>query len=150
MRAARLRAPLLLALWALLAVEAVGGLVIFFARLAAGATPGETLHVVAGAALTIVYAAYLWGHWRRVAPFRARLDYALGLVAALAMALTQISGLWLGLEWWRVRAAGAGPVPYTAWASGVHNVMSMLVLTFVAAHLGAVLQRAAPAKPTEP
>lgn len=144
-RAARLRAPLLVTLWVLLAFEAAGGLVIFFARLAAGSTPGEMLHVVAGVALTIVYAAYQWGHWNRVAPFRSRLDYALGLIAALAMALVQLSGLWLGYEWWRGR--GAGPVPYTSWLSGAHNVMSMFVLTFVGAHFGAVLQRIANARP---
>ena len=139
-RSARLRAPLLIALWGLLAFEAAGGLVIFFARLATGTTPGETLHVALGAALALVYAAYQWGHWRRVAPFRARLDYALGLIAALAMALVQVSGLWLGVQWWRGR--GAGPVPYTPWLSAAHNVMSMFVLTFVGAHFGAVLQRA--------
>jgi hypothetical protein len=57
-RARRLRAPLLLAPWALLAFEALGGLVIFVARLVAGSTPGETLHVAAGIALTALYAAY--------------------------------------------------------------------------------------------
>ena len=56
-RAARLRAPLALVLGALLAIEAAGGLVIFFARLAFGATPGEGVHVVAGAALSVTYAA---------------------------------------------------------------------------------------------
>ena len=140
-RAARLRAPLLVALWVLLAFEAAGGLVIFFSRLAAGSTPGEALHVMAGLALTLVYAAYQWAHWARVAPWRPRLDHALGLIAALALALTQLSGLWLGAVWWNSRLGGTGIAPYPAWLSGAHNVMSMFVLTFVLAHLGAVLQR---------
>lgn len=138
-RAARIRAPLLLLVWGLLAIEAAGGLLIFFARLASGTTPGVALHVGGGLALTVAYALYQWNHWRRVAPFRARLDYAIGLIAAIALSLTQLSGLWLGLEWWRARAGGRAA--YTPMLSGAHNVMSMFVLTFVLAHLGAVLQR---------
>lgn len=145
-RARRLRAPLLVILWTLLAFEAAGGLLIFFARLAAGRTPGETLHVAAGLALTVVYAAYQWGHWFRVAPFRKSLDHALGLIAASSLALTQASGLWLGLEWWRTRSGGTGPAAYTPAVSAIHNVMSMFVLTFVGAHLGAVLWRDARAR----
>jgi hypothetical protein len=144
-QARRLRAPLLLALWALLAVEAAGGLVIFFARLVVGTTPGATLHVLAGLALVLAYAVYQWTHWSRIAPWRPRLDYTLGLVAAGSMVLALATGLPLALEWWRAGAAAAG-VPYTAWLSGAHNVMSMFVLTFVAAHLFAVLQRTARGK----
>ncbi len=136
----RLRAPLLLALWALLALEAAGGLVVFFARLVAGTTPGMALHVGGGLALVCVYAAYQWTHWRRVAPWRPRLDYTLGLVAAASLTLALATGLPLAFEWWPRRAdTGA---PYTAWLSGAHNVMSMFVLTFAGAHLFAVLQRA--------
>jgi hypothetical protein len=145
-RARRLRAPLLVALWAVLALEAVGGLLIFFARLAAGRTPGETVHVAGGVALTALYVVYQWGHWGRVAPFRKRLDYALGLIATLSLALAQLTGLWLGVEWWRTRAVGPAAVPYTPLVSAAHNVMSMFVLTFVGAHLGAVLQRDARAR----
>jgi hypothetical protein len=141
-RSRRLRAPLLVALWALLAFEAAGGLVIFFARLAAGTLPGESVHVYAGIALTFAYAAYQWGHWNRVAPFRARLDYALGLIAAIALALTQLTGFALAWPWWLARG-GAAPASYAALLSGAHNVMSMFVLTFDGAHLGAVLQREA-------
>lgn len=145
-RAARLRAPLLLTLATLLAVEAVGGLTIFFARLAFGTTPGESLHVVAGVALTAVYAAYQWTHWRRVAPFRARLDYALGLIAAIFMALVNLSGLWLAAAWWRTRvvAGDGGRVAYDPALSAAHNIAGMVVLTFVGAHLGAVLMRDRP------
>jgi hypothetical protein len=142
-QARRLRAPLLLLLWALLAIEAAGGLVIFFARLVAGATPGATLHVLAGLALVLAYAAYQWTHWSRIAPWRPRLDYTLGLVSAASMVLALGTGMPLALEWWRARGAGAA---YPAWLSGAHNVMSMFVLTFVAAHLVAVLQRTARAK----
>jgi hypothetical protein len=145
-RAQRLRSPLLVALWALLALEALGGLVIFFARLAAGRTPGEGLHVAGGAALAFAYLIYQWTHWGRVAPFRARLDYALGLIAAIAMVLVQLTGLWLGLEWWHARRAGIAAVAYTSSVSAAHNVMSMLVLTFVLSHLGAVLMRDARAR----
>jgi hypothetical protein len=137
-RAKRLRAPLLVTLWALLGIEAVGGLVLFCARLVAGQSPGVTLHVLAGLVLTVVYAAYQWSHWFRVAPFRARLDYALGLIAASSLVITQATGLVLGWIWWR--AAGAAPA-YPALLSAFHNIMSMLVLTFVGAHLGAVLVR---------
>ncbi len=140
-RARRLRAPLVLALAALLALEAGGGLVIFFARLVTGRTPGEALHVGGGVVATLAYALYQWGHWRRVAPFRPRLDYTIGLIAALAMAATQLTGLWLGWEWWRVRVAGPAAVPYTPLLSAAHNVTTMFTLTFVLAHLGAVLQR---------
>ena len=146
-RARRLRAPLLVALWALLAFEAVGGLVIFFARLATGTLPGEAAHVFAGIALTAAYAAYQWRHWSRVAPFRARLDHALGLIAALAMALTLLTGLALAWPRWLARGGGAAAT-YAPLLSGAHNVMSMFVLTFAGAHLGAVLQREARARST--
>jgi hypothetical protein len=139
-RSRRWRAPLLLLLWALLAFEAGGGLVIFFARLAVGTLPGEAAHVFAGVALTAAYAAYQWRHWNRTAPFRSRLDYALGLIAAIAMALTQLTGLVLAWPWWLARGGGP-PAVYGSLVSGAHNVMSMFVLTFVGAHLGAVMQR---------
>ena len=147
-RTRRLGAPLLLTLWWLLGVEAVGGLLIFFMRLATGQTPGETLHVVAGASLTFVYAIYQWQHWRRVAPWRNRLDYAMGLIAALSMGAALATGYVLAWPWWQVRMAqhGDGPVPYVPALSAAHNIMSMLVLTFVGAHLGAVLLRDAAAK----
>jgi len=142
-RPRRLRAPLLLALGALLAFEAGGGLVIFVARLAAGRTPGETLHVVLGCVLLIVYAIYPWNHWRRVAPLRSRLDYGLGLLAAGSMVFVNVTGLLLGVSWWRDRVAApvAGEVEYPALLSAMHNIASMLILTFAGAHLGAVLFR---------
>jgi hypothetical protein len=145
-RARRLRAPLLVTLWALLAIEAAGGLVISFARLAAGATPGIALHVVAGFALALAWAAYQWTHWRRVAPWRPRLDYVLGLIGASSMLLALASGFALAPAWWNARGA-ATTAPYPAWLSGAHNVMSMFVLTFVGAHLFAVLQRAERPRP---
>jgi hypothetical protein len=142
-RARRMRAPLILTLWALLAFESIGGLVIFVARLAAGRTPGETLHVIGGMLLLFVYAAYQWRHWNRVAPVRARLDYGIGLLAAGSMILVNVTGILLGLEWWRDRftAPVAGEVVYTPLLSAVHNIACMLVLTFAAGHLGAVLFR---------
>jgi hypothetical protein len=102
-RSRRLRAPLLVLLWWLLGVEAVGGLVMFFMRLAAGSMPGETVHVIAGAGLTLVYAIYQWQHWFRVAPFRGRLDYALGLIGAIAMGITLATGYALAWPWWLAR-----------------------------------------------
>jgi hypothetical protein len=142
-RAARLRAPLLVLLWALLAIEGVGGIVIFFARLALGRTPGETLHIYAGALLALVYAVYQWQHWTRVSPWRSRLDYALGLIAALSMAAALGTGLWLAAPWWQTRVTAGSPYPvaYPPPVSAAHNIMSMLVLTFVGAHLAAVLLR---------
>ena len=141
-RAARLRSPLLLALWGLLVVEVGGGLLLFFARLAWGATPGVELHVFAGLALTVVYALYQWRHWLRVAPLRAGLDHVLGRIAAASMAFTLISGLWLGLIWWqRTLAAPAATVHYPALLVAVHNIGNMLVIAFVGAHLVAVLTR---------
>ncbi len=139
-RARRLRAPLLLAVWTSFGIAAAGGLVIFFARLAAGTTPGIALHVVAGLVLLAAWAAYQWTHWLRVAPWRPRLDYTLGVVAGGSMALALLSGLPLALEWWAARGGARAP-HYVSWLSGAHNVMSMLVLTFVAAHLFAVLDR---------
>ena len=143
LRARRLRAPLLLTLWVLLAFEAVGGLIIFVARLVWGATPGEALHVVAGVLLTATYALYQWGHWQQVRPVRLQLHYALGLIAASSMALTNLTGLWLAAYWWQDRVATPVTVEvrYPALLSAVHNVASMVVLSFVAAHLGAVLFR---------
>jgi hypothetical protein len=143
-RARRLRAPLLLTLGALLAFEALGGLTMFFARVAWSRRPGVTLHILAGIALTLVYAVYQLQHWNRVSPFRARLDYALGLLASLAIALTNLTGLVLA---WPPGRYGLGPalppgsVPVDSTLVGVHDVGSMLVLTFACAHLGAVLQR---------
>lgn len=147
-RGKRLRAPLLVTLGVLLGFEAVGGLVIFFARLAAGTTPGEALHVGVGAALTLVYVFYQWPHWTRVAPWRSRLDYALGLIAAASMIATLATGYALTWPWWqeRVVARSAAAVGYAPPVSAAHNIMSMLVLTFVGAHLAAVLLRDAAAK----
>jgi len=141
-RGRRLRAPLLLVLWVLLAFEALGGLVIFFAHLVSGALPGEGLHVAFGMALTATYALYQWRHWRRVRPVRGQLHYALGLIAASFMVLCIGSGLWLAAHAWHDRfVAPIAAVRYPALLSGVHNVASMVVLTFVGAHLGAVLFR---------
>ena len=147
-RARRLRSPLLVAIGVLLAFEGAGGLVIFFARLVTGATPGEALHVAAGALLAPLYALYQWQHWTRVRPWRSRLDHALGLIAALSMAGAIGTGLWLAWPWWQVRvtAASAEPVPYPVAVSAAHNIMSLLVLTFVGAHLAAVLLRDAAAR----
>jgi hypothetical protein len=114
--------------------------VLFTARLVAGTTPGEAAHVIVGIVLTVAYAVYQWQHWRRVRPFRARLDYGIGLIAAIAMALTNLTGLALGVCWWQGRTASAAD-RYPALLSGAHNVASMVVLSFVLAHLGAVLQR---------
>ena len=144
----RMRSPLLVLLWWLLAFEAAGGLLMFFMRLAAGSTPGELLHIAVGAALTLVYAVYQVQHWLRVSPFRSRMDYALGLIAALSMAITLGTGLALALPWWTLRMVehGTGPVAYSTVVSAAHNIMSMLVLTFVGAHLAAVLLRDQAAK----
>jgi hypothetical protein len=140
-RARRLRAPLLWTVWGLLAFEAAGGIVIFVARLAAGSTPGETLHVAAGLALTIVYAVYQWKHWLRVR-FQRGLHFLIGLLAAGSMALTNLTGLGLGVAWWRDRIVGhAAAARYAPALSAVHNIGGMLVLTFVGAHLAAVLMR---------
>lgn len=138
-----MRAPLLVLLWWLLAFEALGGLVIFFMRLANGTTPGESLHIGVGAAFTLVYVAYQIPHVARVAPWRNRMDYALGLIAALSMVATLGTGIMLTLEWWPVRMTAGRPdaIAYTPAVSAVHNIMSMLVLTFVGAHLAAVLMR---------
>ena len=142
-RSRRLRAPLLVLLWWLLGIEALGGLLIFFMRLAAGSTPGETLHVVAGAGLTLVYVIYQVQHWERVSPWRGRLDYALGLIGAIAMGLALLTGYVLAWPWWRARIIERShePVAYSSVVSGAHNIMSMLVLTFVLSHLAAVLLR---------
>jgi len=148
-RARRLRAPLLLALWMLLGFEAVGGIVIFVARLVAGSTPGEALHVAAGVILTAVYAVYQWRHWLRVRPFQPRLHYGLGVIAAVFMGFTNLTGLALGVFWWRDRFAAPtlAAVDYPVFLSAVHNVASMVVLTFVAAHVGAVLFRTRNGRP---
>jgi len=142
-RSHRLRAPLLVLLWWLLGVEALGGLVISFMRLAAGTLPGETVHVIAGAGLTIVYAMYQGQHWFRVSPWRGRLDYALGLIGAIAMAMTLATGYVLAWPWWLLRIArrSGGAVAYPPLASAAHTIMSMLVLTFALAHVAAVLLR---------
>jgi hypothetical protein len=142
-RGKRLRAPLIVTLWVLLAFESAGGLVIFVARLATGTSPGETLHVIGGMLLLLVYAIYQWQHWGRVSPLRRRLDYGLGLLAAGSMILVNVTGVMLGFSWWRDRVAVplAGEVAYAPLVSAVHNISSMLILTFAAAHLGAVLFR---------
>ncbi|HEY6866038.1 MAG TPA: hypothetical protein VI792_02210 [Candidatus Eisenbacteria bacterium] len=140
-RARRFRSPLLLALWALLAFEGAGGLVIFFARVAYGTLPGEAIHVVAGVALTLAYAVYQWSHWTRVRPFRPRMHYALGLIAACSMALTNLTGLALGWMWW-ARGPGAGATAgYPPLLSALHDIGCMMTLTFILSHLGAVLAR---------
>ena len=139
-RARRLRAPLLVTLAALLGIEAVGGIVIFFARLAFGTLPGTTLHVLAGVAFAGVYAIYQWRHGARVWPFRRRLDYVLGLLLSAFMVLTLVSGFVLALPWWRARGVPSPPA-YPPRVMAFHIIGCMLVLTFVGAHLGAVLQR---------
>jgi cytochrome b561 len=76
------------------------------------------------------------------------MDYALGLIAALSMGLTLGTGIALTLPWWELRIAqkSADPVVYSTVVSAAHNIMSMLVLTFVGAHLAAVLMRDSAAK----
>jgi hypothetical protein len=140
---AGLRMPLLLLLWILLAFEAVTGFALFMAELIWGRRPGETLHVLGGALLAGCYAAYQWGHWRRVARLRPRADHVLGWVAAATMALTLLSGIWLGGLWCRDRwfSDSVTEVRYPPLLSAVHNVGSMLVMAFVGAHVGAVLLR---------
>ena len=61
---------------------------------------------------------------------------------------TLATGYWLAWPWWQVRMVehGAGAVAYPTPVSAAHNIMSMLVLTFVGAHLAAVLLRDAAAK----
>ena len=140
-RARRFRAPLLITLWVLLAIEGVGGLVIFFARVAYGTLPGEAIHVLAGVALTIVYAVYQWTHWTRVRPFRPRMHYALGLIAASSMALTNLTGLVLGWMWWDHRSGGGARAGYPPLLSALHDIGCMMTLTFILSHLGAVLAR---------
>ena len=140
-RARRLRSPLLLSIWALLGFEAAGGTVIFVARLTAGSTPGEALHVGAGIVLTVVYAVYQWRHWLRVRSQRG-LHFVIGVLAASSMALANLTGLALGAYWWRDRVvAHAAAAGYPTALSAIHNIGSMLVLTFVGAHLAAVLMR---------
>lgn len=139
-RTQRILAPLVSLVWVLLAFEALGGLWIFFVRLAYdGRTPGLTLHWWAGWALTVLYVVYQWQHWSRVAPLRARLDYVMGLIAALSMVFTLGTGVVLGLPWWHAHMPAQ--FPFMPLWSGAHNVLSMLTLTFVGAHLGAVLFR---------
>lgn len=137
-RAARLRSPLLLALAALLAVESAGGLVIFCTRVLSGRAWGETVHVVAGAMMAAVYAAYQWRHLGRVRPLHLSLDYLMGFFAALFLVATLATGFALTVPWWRARG---GPAAYAPSLSAAHNIGSMLVLTFVGAHLAAVLMR---------
>ena len=124
----------------LLAIESLGGLVILFARVAYGASPGVILHVIAGLALTLAYAAYQLSHWTRVAPWRPRLDYLLGLIAALSMIVTNATGLWLAAIWWRAIQGGGAPA-FPVALSAAHTLGTLLVLTFAGAHLAAVLQR---------
>ncbi|MEO5988610.1 MAG: hypothetical protein ABIU54_12140 [Candidatus Eisenbacteria bacterium] len=139
-RASRLASPLLITLWVLFGIEAVTGLIIFFARLALGSAPTVSLHWFAGFAFTLVYAVYQVKHWNRVQPVRARLDHILGLLATTSLIVTQVSGYGVGAEWF-VRARPPGYVSFPATLAATHNVMSMLSLTFVGAHLGAVLLR---------
>ena len=106
------------------------------------AGPGDSTVLTgsAGVALTFVYAAYQWRHAMRVLPVRPRLDYVLGLLAAAFVVLTLGSGLALALPWWRSRGLRALPA-YPTRVMALHIIGCMLVLTFVAAHLGAVLKR---------
>jgi hypothetical protein len=134
------------ALGVLLLLEALGGLLILFVRVAFGGLPGLELHAFAGLALTVTYALYQIGHWRRVAPWRARPDYILGLIAALSMAATNLTGLALAWIWWRAERAGI-PAAYPTPLSSVHTLGTMLVLTFSGAHLAAVLQRESVVRP---
>lgn len=139
-QARRLRSPLLIALWALLAIESLGGLVIFVVALVGGGRPGETLHVWAGLAMVPVYAWYQVAHWRRVRPWRGRVHDTLGLIAAASMVVTLASGLALAWPWWQARGTGEPPA-YPALVTALHLSFTMLVLTFIGAHLGAVLRR---------
>lgn len=139
-RATRLRSPLLIWLWVLFGIEAVTGLIIFFARLALGAAPTLSLHWFAGFAFTLVYIVYQVQHWNRVQPVRPRLDHVLGVVASTSLMIAQVSGYWVGAEWF-LRGRPPGYTTFPATLSALHNVMSMLSLTFVGAHIGAVLLR---------
>ena len=114
---------------------------ILFARVAFGVTPGVALHVAAGLALTVVYTIYQVTHWNRVAPWRSRPDYVLGLIAAITLSVTDLTGLGLGWIWWVRRLDGTGIVAYPVAMSAVHTLGTMLVLAFASGHLAAVLAR---------
>lgn len=114
---------------------------LLFARVAFGTTPGVALHVLAGLLLTVVYTIYQIRHWNRVAPWRSRPDYVLGLIAAVTLAATDITGLVLGWQWWSTRLDGTGITHYAVALSAVHTLGTMLVLAFASAHLAAVLAR---------
>ena len=129
-RAERLRSPLLIALWTLFAIEALTGIIVFFARLAVGRAPTVSLHWYAGFAFTLVYAIYQIQHWNRVQPLRARLDHVLGVVATSSLIVTQVSGYWVGWEWF-MRGRPMGYTAFPSALSATHNVMSMLAMTFV-------------------
>jgi hypothetical protein len=118
-------------------------MILFAARLIAGRAPGETIHIFGGAALAGIYVVYQARHWRRVNALRWRLDHTLGLIAAVFMVVTLGSGLILALSWWDARkvASDTSEVIYSASWSAVHNVASLLVLTFLGAHVCAVLFR---------
>jgi hypothetical protein len=72
----------------------------------------------------------------------------MGLIAALSMGATLATGFALAWPWWQARivARSIAAVPYPTAVSAAHNIMSMLVLTFLGAHLAAVLLRDAAAK----
>jgi hypothetical protein len=141
-RTRRLRSPLLIALWVLLGFEALGGLVLFTARLALGSAPGEALHVLAGVVAVPVWMVYQVRHWSRLRPFHAGLDTWMGFLATGALALTNLTGLVLGAEWWRNRLArGIASAPPHPMLPALHLIGTMLVLSFLGAHLGAVLLR---------
>lgn len=99
------------------------------------------LHVAAGLLLTVVYAIYQVVHWHRVAPWRSRPDYVLGLIAAITLAATDLTGLVLGWEWWVTRLDGTGIVHWPIALSAAHTLGTMLVLAFASGHLAAVLAR---------
>ena len=138
-----MRSPVLVVLAALFAIEAVTGLILFAARLISGRAPGESIHIAAGAAVVGVYAVYQARHWARVRSLRWRLDHGLGLLAAVFMVLTLASGAVLALSWWDTQAEPdtAAKVAYSPLWSALHNVASLLILTFLGAHLCAVLFR---------
>ena len=114
---------------------------LLFARVAFGTTPGVALHVLAGLLLTVVYTIYQVTHWSRVAPWRSRPDYVLGLIAAVTLAGTDVTGLVLGWQWWSTRLDGTGITHYAVALSAIHTLGTMLVLAFASAHLAAVLAR---------
>lgn len=133
-RLTRWRAPLVNLLFYLIMIESMTGFALyFFGHLIPGLEILGEVHWWLGVVFIVPYAVYQLRHYLRVANFKGRLHFYLGLTTFIFMTATILSGVWL---WWVLRD---NPVP-ADWIVLVHVVIGFALLCIISGHLTVVFR----------